>query len=289
MRTINEIYNSIIAEKESNVALTTLDPSAGENATALLSELSSGSKVAIWRLIFWITAVAIWFLENIFDLHVKELTALSETFVTGTPRWYYAKCLEFQFGDVLIYDSINYRFNYSPINTANQIVKRCAILDLGGLVSIKVAKLSSGNPVPLTVPELASFSYYVNLIKFAGTNVNIISIPADLMKIYLSVVIDPLVLLPNGESIANAGTFPVADAVDNYIKNLPFNGILNLTFLVDSLQTVSGVTNPVVVSADAKTYLSTYTTIDRVVGYTPASGYINIDPGFPLSTTITYL
>lgn len=288
-RTISEIYNAAIAEKESNPALSTLNPAAGENANNLLADLSSQSKVAIWRLLIWICSASIWILENLFDLHVIEMTELGAQLITGTPRWYYAKCFEYQHGDVLQYNVTTHRFEYLTSNPSSQIIKRAAVVDLSGLVKIKVAKLASGLPVPLSSPEKTSFEYYINLIKFAGTNVEVISLSADLLHIELTVVIDALVLLPTGESIATAGTFPVEDAINNYIQQLPFNGILSLTALTDAIQRVSGVINPVVTLAAARPVSGGYTSIDPVTGYNASAGHLIVDPLFPLSSSITYV
>jgi hypothetical protein len=288
-RTISEIYDAIILEKESNPALTVLDPNAGETASALLAELTSNSKVAIWRLIFWIVSVSIWSLENIFDLFKIEILALGETLVTGTSRWYWKKCFEYQHGDVLVWNSTTSRFEYATTNTAIQIIKRSAVVDLTGLVKIKVAKLSSGSPVSLDNTELTAFTYYMNLIKFAGTNIEVISLDADLLRVELTVVIDRLVLLSTGESIANAGTFPVEDSINTYISELPFDGTLSLTALIDAIQKTSGVVNPVLTLATAKPLTGTHLTIDPVNGYNASAGYLAVDPSFPLNTSITYV
>jgi len=287
-RSINTIYDAIITEKESNPALSGLNPAAGENANNLLSDLSSGSKVAIWRLLFWISAVSIWAFENILDLFQLEMIALSETLITGTARWYWKKCYEYQHGDVLVWDSVNSRFNYASTNALIQIIKRAAVVDQPGLLVIKVAKLSGGIPVPLSSPELVSFSEYINLIKFAGTNVNIVSQNADLLKITMSVKVDPLVISITGESILVPGTYPVENAVNDYIQQLPFNGILNLTSLVDEIQKIPGVVNPVVDTAEGRPYIGSFFPIDRVNGYNANAGHMVIDPAFPLNTSITY-
>src|SRR5690606_37796732 len=106
-----------------------------------------------------------------------------------------------------------------------------AVVDSGGQVVIKIAKLSGTTPVPLSAGELSAFDAYINQVKFAGTNILTISRTADLLKIYYDITYDPLVLTPSGESINTPGVYPVEAAINNYISNLPFNGILNLTKL----------------------------------------------------------
>ncbi len=56
-RKILEIYDEIIEEKELQPSLTGLLP-LGETSDNLLDDLTSGSKVAVWRLWAYLTAVA---------------------------------------------------------------------------------------------------------------------------------------------------------------------------------------------------------------------------------------
>ena len=67
-RTIQQIYDAIITEKQNMTALNALQPSV-DNAQTLLSDASSSSKVAAWRLLFWVVAAAIYLHEVIFDKH----------------------------------------------------------------------------------------------------------------------------------------------------------------------------------------------------------------------------
>ena len=181
----------------------------------------------------------------------------------------------------------NNKYGYT-LNVANQIIKRAAVLEAGGIVRIKVAKLDSGSlPAALTTAERTGFSNYISKIKFAGTNIAITSNAADLLKIEYDVVYDPLVVDGTGQLIATAGTYPVVDAINSFIQNLPFNGILNLTALTDAIQKATGVVDPTLTSAQAKYGALAYSTI--VKNYTADAGHMIIDPANPLSTTINYI
>jgi hypothetical protein len=283
-RTINEIYDQMVAEKQTASSLNGLQPST-DNATNLLSDLSTSSKVAIWRLLFYVTAVAIWILEKLFDVFKEEVTEIANRAYTGTVLWYQQICFDFQYGDTLTWNGNNYE--YAVIDPAKQIIKRAAVVDIGGQIVIKVAKLSGTTPTPLTAGELTSFSVYMKNVKFAGTNMSIISRVADLLKISYDVVYDPLVLKPTGESIINTGVFPVEDAINNYISNLPFNGTLNLTKLTDEIQKAEGVVDPIINYAEAKYGTLSYVTI--VNNYNANAGHMAIDAAFPLSSTINYI
>ena len=54
---------------------------------------------------------------------------------------------------------------------------------------------------------------------------------ADLLKVAYTIYYDPLVMNSDGELIADDTIKPVELAINNYIQNLPFNGILNLNKL----------------------------------------------------------
>jgi len=285
-RTVSEIYNAIVTEKETASSLTGLDPNAGETAANLLSDLTAGSRVAIWRLIFWVTAFAIHTHEVLQDTYLEQLEQRAKSFISGTPLYYQDRALTFQYGDSLTWNGSQYI--YDPVVPANQIIKRAAITDEGGLVKVKVAKLSGSSPVPLSTAEKSAFDAYMGLVKFAGIPLQVISASADTARIYYTIQVDPLVLDPStGESIATPGSYPVEDAITAFIADLPFNGVLNITSLTDSIQAVSGVVDPIFGSLDARPAgVTAWSSVSA--NYTPLAGYIEIDGSFALSTTLTY-
>ena len=285
-RTTDEIYDALIVEKELQSDLAPLLPNP-ETASDLLSELTSGSKVAIWRLWLRIVAWGIHQHEVIFDAHKAEITAFADTLIGGTKRWLQEQCFLFQIGDVLTYNTVTSRFGYSTINTANQIVKRASVLEAGGQLRIKVAKETSGVPEKLDISELSAFQVYISQIKFAGTNVIVTSNDADELQITYTIYYDPLLMDSNGALISDGGVFPVEDAIEDFISNLPFDGVLNLTELTDAVQNAVGVKDPVLVSALARYGVNPFAAITRE--YVADAGYMKIDPSNPLNTTITYV
>jgi len=284
-RDLKEIYDSAIAEKETMGSLAGLQPSIDSSQT-LLNDLTSTSKVAIWRLTFWVTSFLIWWHEKLFDLHKEEIETRAAELITGTALWYRDQSFVFQHGDVITWNGN--KFTYPVITASNRIIKRAAVIEVGGQVRIKVAKLDgAGLPIPLTASEKTSFEGYIQKIKFAGTNVAIISKSADLLKLSVKVYYDPLVLDLNGELISSPGTKPVEDSITSHIASLPFNGKLNLALLTDAIQLSAGVVTPFITSAEAKYDVHPYSPIQDK--YTAEAGHMKIDPAFPLSTTITYI
>ena len=285
-RTISQIYDAIIAEKETFSSLDTLVPNP-DTAQTFLTNLTSSSKVAIWRLWAWVFAVAIWSHEKIFDEHVAEIEALSLTIVAGTKPWYVRQSLLFQYGDALIWDSSLLKYAYAVGSTGIKVVFRASVIEVANQLRIKIAKDSGGGVLaPLSGPEETAFTSYINTIKFAGTNISVTNINADTLKLIILINYDPLILTSDGEIILTPGTFPVEDAINDYIKNLPFDGTFNKNRLIDAMQAVEGVIDPEVNTCEARTGANPF--VATGPNYVADAGYLVIDPSFPLNANITY-
>lgn len=244
-RSIKEIYDVIIQEKESLSTLDGLLPST-ETSDQLMDDLSSGSKVAIWRLWAWVIAFGHYLHEILFDEFIKVLDEKAAAAPAGTPQWYQKEMLNYQHGDNLQY--INNRYVYDPIDETKRIIDLCAIEERpDGIVAIKVAKDESGTPAPLTVAERDSAAAYANKIKFAGTRLVLITADADELTIVYDIYYDPIIPLQDIQDAAQL-------AAEDYLDNLSFNGAFNITKFTDALQTVDGVLDPIFVSAEAITF-----------------------------------
>jgi len=285
-RTVQQIYDALIAEKELLTNLSGLEPNP-ESSQTFLQDLTSTSKVAIWRLFLYVVAFGNHVIEVLHDRHVAEVTALKYTLITGTIRWYQQKAKEFQYGDALTWNGAQYV--YTPIDTDAQIVKRAAVIASGGITRIKVAKLDSDGitPIALTSAENVSFTSYMQSIAFAGINIIVISTSADDIIVNAVIYYDPLVMTPTGELIGSTGVFPARDAITSYISNLPFNGVFNKTELVDALQLAKGVIDPVLGDLSARYGSNAFAAVGD--NYTAFAGHMTIDSSNPLSGTLTYI
>ena len=284
-RTISDIYLSIVTEKNNQPTLNALQPEI-DSEQQLLTDVSSPSKVADWRLWAYIVSIAIWVHENLWDLFKAEIDVKIAEAIPGTARWLRNQALLFQYGDILVWS--NNKYQYALIDSTKQIVKRCAVVDAGGILYIKVAKLVDNIPEKLSSAELLAFTEYINKIKFAGTICSIINIDADLLKLNFTINYDPLVLKANGELINSETTiYPVEDAINNYIAGIEWNGTFNITKCIDAIQSVVGVVDPILTSGEGKAYNGAYAAINQ--NYQSTSGHMKIDPTFPLSATITYV
>lgn len=230
-RTIKEIYDAIILEKATLSSLTDLQP-AQDTAQNLLDELTSGSKVAIWRLWALVTAVAIHALETYFDMHTEQIEARLAAAKYGSLPWYVEKSLAFQLGWALVI--VDNFLQYAEINEASQIVKYASAQESGGIVFVKVAKEVSAAPGPLSVIELAQFSAYLDDIKPAGILLQAASLQGDELRIEIEIgynpLFDPAIILTDIEATIIA-----------YLADLPFDSVVARLTLEDRLQAVEGV------------------------------------------------
>lgn len=288
-RTISDIYNILITEKETNSYLSELQPAIDSSQT-LQRDLTSTSKVAIWRLIYYTIAVGTWIFEQLLDIHTAAIEARKLELIAGTNQWYASAALEWQEGDELTWNGNQYV--YSIVDSTKRTVQYSSSVDGDNTVTIKVAKDDgSGAPEKLSAAQLTSFSSYMEQLVFAGINSIIVSTDEDLAKIYYTIQVNGLVIDATGESIANPGTFPVHDAIDAYLADLDFNGIFRVSELTDVIVGVEGVINPIATAVEGKAFAGTYEDImaNTLQDYTSVAGYMKVDPAFPLTTTMTYV
>jgi len=283
-RSIRTIYDEMITEKESNILLNELQPNVSSYQT-LMSDLTSASKVAVWRLLFFVVAVSIWTVDKLFDEHKIWVEKRIAEITPGTLFWYKKIALAFQMGDTLVWNTTTMKYEYANIDESTQIVKLCAVNEIPGRLVFKVAKLgTSGEPEKLDTTELNGFQNYMETVKYAGLFVNYISADADVIRLKLKVYYNPSVIAPDGSLLTNPSSFPVVDAVKQYLKLMPFNGVFNVTDLIDDLQQIKGVVNPFFISGQAKYGGFPFAPITTY--YRSNAGYMVLDDSIPLNDAL---
>lgn len=201
---------------------------------------STFSSVSIENILIYIVAACHYVLYKAFDAHKVDIDALIAANIVPTTRWYHTKCLEFQYGDELIFDEATQSYRYQTVDAAKQIIKYAAVRDAGNTIDILVAKDSGGKPAILNATELKAFSSYMSQIKIAGVLLNIQSLPADSIQIEAVITVDPQIITTSGVRISD-GTKPVEDAINQYLAGIVYGGTFNKTKCVDAIQAVNGV------------------------------------------------
>ena len=269
-RSVDTIYADLIAKKESD---------------SNLDVLNSTSKTAIWRIWLYILAYATNVLESLFDKHYTEVTSIITELKPHTMRWYRQKALAFQYGFDLISDTDIFDNGTATEEQieASKIIKYAAITEATteSRLVLKIAtEDSAGKLAPITSGQESAFIPYIEEIKDAGVAITVINYLPDILKLNLRIYYDPLVLTSSGVSI-RTGKKPVEEALNEFMKELPFNGELVLNSLIDKLQKTEGVKIPHLVQAASKwidTALDDYGNFENIsVKKIPVSGYFEIE------------
>ncbi len=200
------------------------------------------SVVSLESILFYIVAACCYVLETLFDTHKKEVEEKISQAVVASVPWYHKMAMSFQYGDSLVFDETTQQFLYPKEDVTKQRVKYVAVQDNGAYIRLLVAGEQKGLPAPLSNDVLTAFKSYMDRVKIAGVVLTVYSYPADTVEIHAKVQIDPLVIDANGVRISD-GSYPVADAVDAYLKGILYGGQFNKTKLVDAIQKVEGVTD----------------------------------------------
>lgn len=268
-RTIDTIFQSLVARKNDEPAL---------------DKLNSSSATAIWRLIFYIVAYALYVHEVLFDDLTTEITDLVAQKKPHSLRWYVDKVKQFRAGVPLADDSDEYADGMTDDEIeASQVVKFAAANENSGIVYIKVATESNGSKSPLTAEQVEGLKEYIAEVKDAGVRVEVINQPACSLQLQLDIHYNPMVLDGSGNNIST-GENPVEAAIEAYIGNLPFNGEYRNSALIDALQAVDGVVIPELTAATESYDGVTWTAINAKAQ--PYSGYYRYDA---TGSTINYI
>ncbi|SHK69903.1 hypothetical protein [Epilithonimonas mollis] len=287
-RTINQISDTIISRIK---------------AEPLLADLNSTSKTSVWRLIVYCVSFGIWVLENLFDTHKSEIDDKIANQKKGSKLWYRNMALAFQYGFDLIVDTDQFdNTNYTQEQIdESKIIKYAAVIESESesRLIVKVAT-ENGDGVlsPINEIQKTAFDYYFDEINYAGVKYTIINYAPDRLKLNLTIKVDPKVIDLSGTKIlmssADVGSKPIETALAEFMKELPFDGKLVLNALVDKLQKIQGVVNPILNSAStswidvsAGGYGNIQDVYDEVL---PVSGYFtwSLDD-VEFQTLITYV
>lgn len=259
-----------------------------------LDGLTSDSQVSLFGNIFHVTATQVGVLEQLIDLYIQEIETIINAQAIGSIPWLRAKILEFQYGDYVELNTSTFVIAYPEVDEALKIITRCSVKEIGNLVvQAKVAK--SDPPVALSGAEVTALTDYLDLIKPAGTQINVVSLTGD--KLYV-----------NG-TIFYSGQYSdviqtnVESALTDYMENLSsaenFDGIVRLSEVNDAIQAVAGVVDVNIIEVGARAHTVAFT--DRTVvyklstgtnlrEYTTVSGYIveETESGYTFNDTLAY-
>lgn len=203
------------------------------------------SAVSLENIIFDDVATALWVNQQLFEQHKIDISAILNEQMSGTANWYAWKAKQFQFGQELVFETDYYDNTglTSEQISSRQVVKYAAAVESldKSILYLKIATESNGNRQPLSAAQLTAFKNYLNAYQYAGVHIVVINDQPDHMKLTIDIYYDSQVLDEAGKRLDGNANTPVQDAIRNYLKNLPFNGMYTNQALVDTLQVVDGV------------------------------------------------
>lgn len=257
-RTVQEIYNALIAAKE---------------AEPDLAVLSSNSKTAIWRLLLYIVAYVMALHEALWDKKAEQLKYLAKSSIVGTIAWYIEMIRMWQYGYTLEY--INNVYTYSIIDDNAKLVKRIAIKPIERGILVKVAKEdTSGNPQALSHDELTELKAYINQIKIAGTMIDVVSLNADKLSFDMTVYYTTSYTQVKSD---------VINAINNYLASLNFDAAITRADIITVINNVDNVHDVVITRLQHQYGNNIIDDIDRIAY--PSSGYWELDGGNNFTNT----
>ncbi len=253
------------------------------------------SLVSLENILFEIMALAMYVHELFFDQHTTEINQKLATQKTGTLSWYRTMALQFQYNSKLVKDR-DYYDNSTATDEqikASKIIKYAAVNEAkdGSRVILKIAGEKDGTLTEfIEKDEIDAIEFYINQIRVAGVQVTIINYKADLLYLNLEIKRDPLLLNDKGMKLGpDGGGYPVTEALNEFMKELNFNGELRLSALVDKLQLVPGVLDATVTNASSAWIDPKVNDYGQPVPFSifkiAESGYFKIHP----SNTIRYV
>ncbi len=190
------------------------------------------SAASIINLIIYIVAVGHYAMEWMFGQFTQHVEDRIAAAYPGSVSWLYNRALEFQDDD-----EANAFFasngQYKAVDETKRIVKYAAVVEKYNIVTVKV---SGEDYEPLTAAQLAAFTAYMNVLKFAGVHISTTSMESDDLALTLRMWRDRLVMPAEDDAAIGA-------AVTAYLDSIRYGGVFNKTRLIDALQNVPGITD----------------------------------------------
>lgn len=113
-RTIKEIYNEAIAERNRRLELT---------------EFASDSKMSVMNGILWVVAAVIYSFESLLDVFAVDISEAINGRINGTPAYYANALLQYQQGDELTVREDGLAFGYANIDETKRIVTQVSYME----------------------------------------------------------------------------------------------------------------------------------------------------------------
>lgn len=228
-RSIDEIYQGIITSKNT-----------------YLPDLTNNRPTSVWNRMAYVFAIATNLLEQLFDSYRADLTNLTNQAAYGSKDWLIKKAYEFQYSDtdpqVISWVPANYRYEYPAVIDGYKIITQASVqVASGNQVRVKVAKGSIGSLSPLSTDEYNATKSYFTTICPAGQYIDLVSVVGDTISMELDIYFE-------GQIPSSIIESQATNAITNYLNGVSFGGVVYAASVVDSVQSLSGIINVVLLN-----------------------------------------
>lgn len=219
-RTLTDIYNEAREKRDEYLELT---------------EFHNSSKMSVMDAFTWVVSACIWTFECLMDVFKVDLAKDMQYRINGTGAYYVNALLKYQSGYTLQMNEEGTQFSYPTIDKSKRVVTRASYSEVeeSGFHDKKLhLKIATGEPgayKPVEYKELQAIRAYIKDISFAGTHAIVESREGDILVPRLTVYYDGL---------EDVGTVRkgIIDAINDFITNLPFDGVVYVQKIVDAIQ-----------------------------------------------------
>lgn len=269
------IYDHMASRVTQQAALSELTPSP-DTPAQLASDLSSGSKVSIWRLLMWVVAYCMARQQDLFDRFKVEVLDLAKDGHFGTRRWFVAKAKAFQHGHALVFTDFD--AGYEVDDPGSRIITHAAVVEMANVVTIKVAKAAGTGLTKLLPEELVAANDYFQELR-PPVQVRVLTADADRIRMYGALVFD-------GQQVLSGVQAAVQFAVAQYLKSLDFGGVVRLSDLRAAILSVPGVVDVRLDRVEVRASTGPWVLIPRI--HYAYAGHATIDAAFPITSTLNW-
>lgn len=222
-----------------------------------ITELNSGltnSKMSILNLITYVMSVLIHSYHVMLDIFEIEIANIISTRINGTAQWYVIMATKFQYNnntkncDQLVFDEDTLKIKFNKVDTSHQIIAKAAYVynDTKDGIILKVCKNNINsdeknngvNYMQLNSDELTAFKYYLSQIKFIGANIQVLSIPGDIITVKNCVVVYNDRYITEEQAFNN-----IKNALIKYTTTLDYNAFIYSQKIIDTIMSLDYIEN----------------------------------------------
>ena len=200
-----------------------------------LTEFKNSSKMSVLDAFTWVVASSIMVFETIMDTFKVDLAKELQNRINGTPAYYANALLKYQSGDNLVINDEGTAFSYNTINEEKRIITKVSYSEyssIGFSENVSLMKIATGVPGAyrqIEEDELLAVRAYVDQIKFAGTNIHVVSRLGDVLIPRVTVYYDGAV--SEDEVYKN-----IENELNNFIEKVNFDGAVYVQKIIDAMQ-----------------------------------------------------